>query len=101
MEEGERTVKAYLRERSQIPKGQLHEIRYEDFLQNPPKVLEGAYQALSLPEFETARGSLEAGLRRLREHHPRSYPELSVELARRLRSAWEPYYKAFGYGVKE
>mgnify|MGYP006267097311 CR=1 FL=1 len=41
----------YLREKSQIPKENLVEVRYEDFIQDPLEQIQGIYSRLNLGEF--------------------------------------------------
>ena len=47
--------KKYFEERSLIPEGNLVEIKYEDFIQNPVKNVKKIYTTLGLKNFETSK----------------------------------------------
>ncbi len=51
----ERMFKKYLKERELIPKGNLMEIKYEDFIVKPLGLLESIYQKLGLSGFSQAK----------------------------------------------
>ncbi len=50
-----RMFRKYLKERGLIPKGNLAEVRYEDFIANPIGMLESIYQSLGLQGFPQAK----------------------------------------------
>ena len=55
----ERTMRAHLADRENVPAGDLHEIRYEDLDRDPLTVIDGIYDALNLPEKAAAMKPIE------------------------------------------
>lgn len=52
-------MRRYFQDRREIPKGQLVEVRHEDFEADPLGAAEALYRELNLPEFEEARGPMQ------------------------------------------
>ncbi len=90
-------IEAYLRDRSLIPNGHLHELSYEDLVRQPESELERLYAALGLPDFEGCRAEVRSALRERGEYQVNSHQPLPTWLRERLRQKWRPYYEAFGY----
>lgn len=69
----ERMMKAYLRDRSLIPAGNLIEIRFEDFEVHPLPALQGIYQTLRLPGFNRAEAAFERYIRSQMSYEKNKY----------------------------
>lgn len=53
----------YIQQRSEVPKGQLVEVHFEKFMENPLSVLQEVYTDLSLQRFEKAKPQIETFLK--------------------------------------
>ncbi len=88
---------AFFEERELIPRGHLHEMRYDDLTADPLKEMEQLYDALDLPDFEVVRGDLEAYLRGLRDYERNRFPDLPTELRERITREWSRSFEEWGY----
>lgn len=82
----------YFGEKNLIPKGNLVEIRYEDFVAEPLHQIENIYKAISLPGFENAKPLMEAELKTYRNYEKNIFmmdDALAVKIAERFSFAFE------------
>ncbi|MEZ6057898.1 MAG: sulfotransferase [Planctomycetaceae bacterium] len=90
----ERCFNRYHEDSQQIPKGQLHEVRFEDLEQDPVGELEKAYAGLSLGDFAPLKALLEPQVPKLLSYKKNSFDENPQETAaiyERLRFAFDQY----------
>lgn len=92
-----RVISSYLRDRSLIPPGHLHELAYEDLVRDPEAELAKAYRKLSLPNFEIMREPLRMAIAKEAGHKTTPSYELDSSTLAMLRRDWADYYRAFGY----
>jgi hypothetical protein len=86
--------------RKLIPRGQYHELRYEDLVVDPMGEMENLYEALGLENFETARPRMEAYLASVDGYETNHYqllPGLRAEIGRR----WGDVIRRYGYARPE
>jgi omega-hydroxy-beta-dihydromenaquinone-9 sulfotransferase len=84
----------YERDKALIPAGNLSEIRYEDFEQDPLKHLERIYAEIGLGGFETLQEKVApqmAALKRYKKNRFQSDPERMEKVYSRLRAAFDRY----------
>lgn len=86
----------YLEERSLIPKGQLVELAYHDFIRNPLENLRNVYNDLNLPEFREIEEKLRNFTKKQRE-----FVELKHQIPdfekNRVNEAWKESFQNWGY----
>ena len=92
----ERMYKKYLKDCKLIPKGNLVEIRYEDFISDPLKDLERIYKNLDLDSYDLVKKRFQAYLLSQSEFHPMEY-NISDEVREKISKHWGFAFDAFGY----
>jgi hypothetical protein len=92
-----RMYAAYFAQRTQIPRCDLIELKYEELTSNPEQALERIYDQLALGPLPTgARANLAEYLNRRQNVKPKSKrPDSATE--ERVRREWPEYFEAFGY----
>ena len=90
---------AYIKERSLIPKGNLHEVRFEDLEKAPLNEMEKIYQALDLPDFEEIREELSEYIEGLQGYQRNRFQELPEKLRARIAREWRRSFEEWGYDV--
>ena len=86
----------YLCERELVPEGNLVEIRYEDFVDDPLPELKRIYTDLGLPGFQDVENRFKAYMLAQSEINPRSYV-VSDEVKEKVNAHWGFAFDAFGY----
>jgi len=87
---------AFERDRTRLPSGALHEVRYEDLVADPVGTLGRAYAALGLEGFSSLRPRLEAQLATTSGYRTNTYrhdPRIVTEVSRR----WRGFIERYGY----
>ena len=92
-------TRRYMRDREQVPKGMLTEIRYEDLVADPLPVLKGAYKAVELP-WEQAEGPMRDYLRTLAGYKTNRY-RLDRAMIDKVTANWDFAVKEWGYEAPE
>ncbi len=87
----------YFNEKNLIPKNQLIEFSYEDFVKGPLNHLEKAYQELDLGNFTEAQPHLEAEIKAVRDYKTNTYKEPDEALKTKIRKLWQRSFEEFGY----
>jgi omega-hydroxy-beta-dihydromenaquinone-9 sulfotransferase len=83
-----------------LPRGQFHQLRYEDLVQHPLATLEDLYRALGLGDFAAVRPRIEAYLAGQRAYRRNEY-EVSAEGREAVRAAWGPLFRPWGYEMAD
>ena len=76
--------------RDHIPTGQFHEIRYENLVASPAKVLEASYHALQLGDFETVRSRVAEYTASLKGYKTNVF-EIDAETKSLVDKHWGPF----------
>ncbi|CAN5388576.1 sulfotransferase [soil metagenome] len=90
--------KKYFNEMSLIPKQNLVELKYEDFVVDPLVHLKKIYASISLNEFEKARPFLEEEFKKYCNYHKNKF-NMSGELAEKISSRLRFAFDRFGYST--
>jgi hypothetical protein len=88
----------YIKERSQIPKGNLVEVRYEDFITAPFKEIKNIYETLQLKGFQDAKPVFETYLRTQWNIKKDEYA-LDDVCKKKIEKKWGFAIKEFGYEI--
>lgn len=86
----------YLADKSYIPKENLYEIQYENFIQDPLTTLKNLYTSLKLEGFETAKPYFEDYIRYHKNYQKDSYT-LNQTDKEKIYQTWGFTFDAFGY----
>ena len=90
-------LQKYLADRTQIPAGQLAEVRYEELLENPVSILECVYSQLGLSGFDELRSRLDNAAS-ARPGKLAGHDSVLSESERELvAKEWRFAFEAFGY----
>lgn len=90
-------LQKYLADRTQIPAGQLAEVRYEELLENPVSILECVYSQLGLSGFDELRSRLDNAAF-ARPGKLAGHDSVLLESQRELvAKEWRFAFEAFGY----
>lgn len=90
----EQCIQTYEADKSQIPAGNLHEIRFDVFEKDLLNQMESAYRALSLPDFNHVRPKIEqyvAGQKEYRKNEFPTDPVLAEVVNTRMKFALDLY----------
>lgn len=96
----DRFFRAYERDRQEVPKGNLHEVRYEDLEKDPLGQLELAYNALELPGFGELRQRLEPEIPKLKQYKKNQYSSLDAVTKKRIYTRLRPAIERYGYSAE-
>jgi len=88
--------KRYLEDRKLIPKGNLVEISYEDFIKNPVKTLETIYTKLGIEGFEKAKPMFEKYVRKHENYKTDKY-SIDDRIKKKIYNKWKFVFDEFGY----
>jgi hypothetical protein len=93
-------VRAYMRDRELIPKGNLVELAFSDFAANPLGVAEKAYADLGFEpsKFSAARPHFERYLAGVKDYQQNSYPD-NAEYKELVKKHWADIAEAQGYRI--
>lgn len=86
----------YLRERHLIPKENLVEMKYEDFITDPFHTLHTIYTRLNIPGFEKATPAFQRYLKR-HAKYKRNEHKIDDATKTKIYNEWKITFKAFGY----
>jgi omega-hydroxy-beta-dihydromenaquinone-9 sulfotransferase len=86
----------FLEEKHLIPKENLIEIRYEDFIKDPMKTLETIYADLDLKGFKKSKPAFQRYLDR-HANYKRNERKIDDQTKEKIYSEWKFAFKAFGY----
>jgi len=90
------TYKKYFNDRKIIPRGNLVEFSYEEFIGNELKVLQRTYEQLALSNFEAVRADFEAEVRGYSDFKTNKY-QIDASLKEKIYAEWKFAFEEFGY----
>jgi omega-hydroxy-beta-dihydromenaquinone-9 sulfotransferase len=88
---------AFFAQRGLIPKGRIHEIRFDDLERDPEGELETLYAALGLGDFATFRPKLRAYLETLGGYRKNEFQPLDEATRRTVAEAWSRSFETWNY----
>ena len=88
---------AYFEDISLIPKGQFHEIRFENLENDPIKELKQMYESLTIPDFEKARPLQESYVDGLKDYKKNTFSEIDPTVREQINSRWKRSFDTWGY----
>ncbi len=88
--------KKYLEEKKLIPKENLIELKYEEFITEPLKTLELIYSKFGISGFEKAKPAFEEYLKK-HELYERNHHKIDEQIKKKVYREWEIIFNAFGY----
>lgn len=91
-----RIIRKYLKEREEIPKGNLVQVRYEDFIAAPFQKIKNIYNLLRLRGFRDAAPAFETYIQTQLSIQKDQYI-LTDELKQKIETRWGFAIKEFGY----
>ena len=95
----ERMYERYEAGRKLVDDSRIHELKYEDLVQNPKAEMERLYQNLNLGHFEKVRPRLEEFLERNKGYETNKY-DLTTEQKAEISRRWSAYIQRYGYCVE-
>jgi hypothetical protein len=90
---------AFFEERSLIPPGHFHELRFEDLEHDPVREIRKLYAGLSLPDFSEVEPKLQTYVSSLSDYRKNSFPQLAPEVRQRIASEWGRCFEEWSYPV--
>ena len=91
---------AYFEERSLIPSGQFHEVRFEQLERNPIGQSAGIYESLQLPDVTHFQAELKSYVSSIADYRKNSFPDLPAELRQRIAKEWRRSFEEWGYSCR-
>jgi hypothetical protein len=88
--------KKYLEDKKLIPKENLIEIRYEDFINEPLKTLELIYSKFDISGFEKAKPTFEDYIKKHADYK-RNHHKIDDHIKNKVYSEWEVIFKEYSY----
>ncbi len=95
----ERTMRAHIEDRKQIPPEDFHEVRFEDLERAPEDVIRGIYGALKLPNVEAAMTAIAGHIESQRSYQKNTH-ELPDGVARTIANRWAFAFDYWGYKLE-
>jgi hypothetical protein len=92
----ERMYRGYEKQRSELPKGTLYEIKYEDLVKDPVGQCEQIYRELDIGNFEPVREKI-AGYMQSQKDYQTNKHQLDEATQAEIRRRWSGYFERFGY----
>ncbi len=90
---------AYLEQRSEVPAGQLCEVRFEDLERDKAGQVERVYRELNLPRFEAVKPRLAEFVGSLGGYRRNRYEDLPETVREKIADAWGRSFQAWDYAV--
>ncbi|MEL7141723.1 MAG: sulfotransferase [Cyanobacteria bacterium J06643_4] len=94
----ESMMQQYFQDRSQIPAGNLVEVRYETLEQDPLGELQRIYKGLDLPGFDTAQIAFRQYID-AQKSYQKNKLELSPTAQRKIEDRWKFAFSSLGYAL--
>jgi hypothetical protein len=88
---------AYFKDRTRIPRGRLHEVRFEDLERDPVEEMRALYNFLGLAGFDEFEPKLRAYVESLAGYRKNEFPPLDESMRRRVAHAWERSFREWEY----
>jgi len=95
----EKLMTAYLKQRSEVPKGQLIEIRFEEFISDPLPELRNIYTTLGINGFKRAKPGIKEFLNKKTEGKSSNYA-YENRIIRLLNQKWQFAFEEWNYSMK-
>jgi hypothetical protein len=92
----EKCIRTYEETKGLIPKGRLHEIRFEDLEQDPLGQIRQIYQAISLPGWNLVEPKIQAQLPALKAYKKNAF-RMDKDTMRRVHSRLKWVFDLYGY----
>ena len=92
----EKCIRTYEETKGLIPKGRLHEIRFEDLEQDPLGQIHQIYQTLSLPGWDLVKPKIEAQLPALKAYKKNAF-RMDQATMQRVQSRLQWVFDLYGY----
>ena len=89
-------IETYERTRSLIPKGNLHEIRFEDLETDPLNEMRKVYQNLGLSGWDALELAIQKKVPELTAYRKNSF-NMEPDLMRKVYDRWRPSFDRYGY----
>lgn len=93
----EKMYRKYLDEIQEIPAGNLVELAYENFVNDPLGELQKAYQQIGWTDFENAKPHLSEEVRETSGYQNNSYSTIPASLKARIDENWGFFFERYGY----
>jgi hypothetical protein len=94
-----RMYRAYFRDRELLANSQVHQVRYEDLVEDPTATVQSIYTQLELGDFEAVRPKVEAFFEAKKDYRRKQY-EFDPELRRKIVDRWGEHIQALGYPLE-
>jgi len=89
----------FFEERELIPRGQYHEVAYEDLEQDPVGEMQRLYENLDLPDFEQVRPALQQYVATLAGYQKNEHQALPDGLRDQISQRWQRCFAEWGYSA--
>ncbi len=93
----QKMYKKYQADKSSIPKNQLFEVAYTDFVKTPIEYIEQAYRHLDLGDFEKAKPYLNEEIHSEENYKNNSYSGMDEKTKKKIEEEWGFFFDAYGY----
>ena len=90
--------KKYFEEKKLIPKENLIEIKYEEFIKDPVEILEKIYKKFNIKNFEKAKPLFESYTKK-HVNYERNHYKIEEKTKEKIFKEWEFAFKKFDYNV--
>ena len=87
----------FFAERSLIPNGHFHEVRFEDLEKDPVGQVRNIYEKLDLPDFAHVESRLREHIAATAGYRKNKFPELTADLRARISSEWRRCFDEWHY----
>ena len=92
-----RMYESYFEERALIPKGRLHELRFEDLDTEPVEQMRKVYDGLALTGFDSIAPNLSQYAESVKEHKKNQFTDISSSQKRAIQESWSRAIDEWAY----
>jgi len=90
------TMQTFLKNKKNIPKGQLLEIAYTDLVNNPEKEVEKVYKALAISKLNNSVVEIKKEIASYADYKVSEY-QFTAEMSQKLKNQWKFIYEAYNF----
>lgn len=90
---------AFFQQRTLIPAGRYHDIRFEEFEKNMISEMQNVYEKLNLGGFETVRPKLEQYIAAKADYQKNSHPVIEEPMRQKIVQVWQQNFREWNYEI--
>ncbi|MDC0230503.1 sulfotransferase [Aureispira] len=100
IENYKKVMKAYLRDKSLIPKDNLIEVSYDEIGEGSEKIFSKIYKSLNLDSHDEALPHVKAYLKTIKGYEKNEFIPIEEDMVKRIQAEWKFAFEEYGYDLE-